>query len=193
MNMNKKGFIKILEAIVALVIVLAYVISILPKAQLPTGDTPPELLSLQKVVFDEIQNDQRFRTCIIYGNVYLSDEDTTKTDLACVDELIRTSLPVFSAWKYAFRICTKQVATNTCTYASPTEPGTAYTFTPPDASITQKEQEFADTFFPQSGAVYTKSVFISVPDVTSAFTVTTDNGPPSDHFKTITLYMWSIV
>ncbi len=67
--MNKRGFIRILEAIIALIVVLGYVVSILPKAQQPSGKVPPELEAIQKAVIDEVKTDEKFRTCVVYGQI----------------------------------------------------------------------------------------------------------------------------
>ena len=43
MVMNKKGFLKILESIIAIIIVLGFVITIVPSAQKLNSKIPPDL------------------------------------------------------------------------------------------------------------------------------------------------------
>ena len=177
---NKKGYMRILEAIVALVIVLAYVISILPKVQQSTGETPPEMAAIQKAVLDQVQNNERFRTCMVYGRIVYTEGTTPKgkEDVECMNDLIRGTLPPFSPWKYAFALC--EVTSGQCKYV----PGRIG-----NDIIT------ADTFgtkvLPKDTSVYSKSLFLSVPDVTTSFYVPPGNNQPQQ--RILRLYMWSSV
>lgn len=198
--MNKRGFIRILEAIIALIVVLGYVVSILPKAQQPSGKVPPELEAIQKAVIDEVKTDEKFRTCVVYGQITYEEKDMatnegtvlSKDDVTCINEVITQALPPFSLWRYAFALChqnaTKQ---QVCEYL----PREVRNAGGADVTITNDEV-FSALALPASGAVYSKSIFLSVPDVTTSF-YTEGQKPASANdgykAKVLRLYLWSSV
>src|SRR3989338_9100160 len=109
---NKRGFIRILEAIIAIIIVFVYVVNVLPKAPAATGKIPPELDNTLNAILKQIQNDPNFREQVV---IYRETGD--------VKEFIKQNLPPFSPWKYAFKICTAGV--EDCGFFFPAADGTA--------------------------------------------------------------------
>ena len=101
---NKKGFIRILEASIALIIVFVYVTSILPKAPKPTGEIPAELDNTIKALIKQVQNDPNFRKKVV-----------VERNLADIKTFIGGALPggELSIWKFAFRVCTSGTESTT--------------------------------------------------------------------------------
>ncbi len=173
---------RILEAIVALVIVLGYVISILPKVQQSTGETPPEMAAIQKAVLDQVQNNERFRTCMVYGRIVYKEGTAQKKaeDVECMNELIQGTLPPFSPWNYAFALCV--VTSGNCKYV----PGKVGT------EVIADDTAFSAKILPKDRSVYSKSLFLSVPDVTTSFYVPPENNEQPQQ-RILRLYMWSSI
>ena len=57
---NKKGYIRTLEAIIAIVLIFAVIITILPKKEI-TEKTPDDIDLTAKSILNEIQNNNLFR------------------------------------------------------------------------------------------------------------------------------------
>ena len=145
--MKKNGFIRILEAIVAIVIVFVYIVNILPQIPKPTGKIPPELDNTLSAILKQIQNDPSFREQVV---VY--------RDMGEIKSFIERSLPPFSQWKYAFKVCTS--GTNNppeCSYYFPDLPSNK-------VMIATRDSFDAALLGATSTSVYTKSIFLSKRD-----------------------------
>ena len=143
---DKRGFIRILEAVIAIIIVFVYVINILPQLPKPTGKIPPELDNTLNAILKEVQNNPQFRDQVIIA----------RNEVPIRDKII-SYLPPFSPWKFAFKVCTAN--TNDCNYFFPNDqnPPTSVAFTnPPD--------DFANRIVGTATAVYTKAAFLSKKD-----------------------------
>lgn len=145
--MNKRGFIRVLEAVIAIIIVFVYVVNILPDAPKSTGEIPPELDNTLNAVLKEIQNDPEFREAVVVDR-----------DMNQVANFIETSLPPFSPWRFAFRICTS--GTEDCGYFFPDLQGQR------DTSV-DEPGEFNPRLVETGTAIYTKSTFLSRSDPTA--------------------------
>lgn len=73
---NKKGFMRTLEATIAVVLTFTILFALLPKIQ--TGDSTPDI-----GILEELQYDAEFRNCALDRN------------FSCVNETVHDSLPVF--------------------------------------------------------------------------------------------------
>ncbi|MBI2507323.1 hypothetical protein HYV89_00025 [Candidatus Woesearchaeota archaeon] len=111
--MNKRGFLRTLEAVIAVVIVFLFIYY----AGKSSGDKDARYVqgirSLQESVLDEISKNDDFRECI----VSTSNDDTDGNDIRdiveigeggrCkeIDTFIKDSLPTRFKERYAFNVC----------------------------------------------------------------------------------------
>jgi len=78
---NKRGFIRIVEAIIAIVVVFGFILIAFPQGRnQTTGETPYEIEQTQERIIGEITNNIEFRRCIL--NL------TTEEPSVCGKELI---------------------------------------------------------------------------------------------------------
>ncbi len=146
---NKRGFIRIIEAIIAIVIVFVYIVNILPQIPKPTGKIPAELDTTLSAILKRVQNDPSFREAVVLDR----NMDTIKN-------FVIGSLPVFSPWKFAFKVCTAGA------FSLGGEPECSYYF-PTVPSLTIKNEFDAALLGNIQTSIYTKSVFLSQRDVTA--------------------------
>ena len=161
--MDKKGFIRILEAVVALLIVFGALLAILPSGSDSVSESkiPYELESSANTILKEIENNEAFRVCIITGT---SSESTAPE---CVSEFVGATLPYGSVLEYAFSIIPD--GEDPIYYNSEGAPIIDLT-----------------AVVPLDVNIYSKSIFIGVDDVT-AFT---PEWATSKEYKTLRLYFW---
>lgn len=147
---NKKGYIRTIEAILAILVVFAFVVTILPKKTTEIAKAPPELDSTMKSILEEAQNNEEFRTCLLLNNnVKLKTDSTMKTNAECLKDQLDKALPAFSPWDYGFAIC----------YGALTDKCAMFN------STTDETGGIIKLILPQGKAIYTKSSVIAVPDV----------------------------
>ncbi len=190
---DKRGFIRILEAMIAIVIVFVYIVNILPKLPKPTGKIPGELDNTLSAILKQIQNDAQFRKTVVV------DRDMEK-----INSFIATSIPTFSSWRFGFRVCTSGTETLP-------NPDCSYYF----EGNGKSGADFNAALVSTGTAIYTKAVFLSKVDVTApgvariACPRNSASVPPSDpsycpvysvsspdaccENQVLTLYMWSNV
>jgi len=169
--MNKKGFIRIIEAVIAVVIVLAAILMVLPSEdENVQAEIPYELETSAKAILEKIQTDDKFRTCMIVGDIK-DDSGIDVTRPACVADFVEKTLPYSSSLDYAFKV----------------ERGTVDVYDRKGVHQGNSIEEI----LPTSTNVYTKSVFITVGDPAAQFeTAKSDDTLRSDDFLTLSLYFW---
>src|SRR3989338_6738785 len=140
--MNKKGYIRTFEAVIALVIIFTAIIFLLPKNKLPDGKAPHELENTANEILKAIQQNSDFRNGVLSINAVI------------VNDKISSTLPSFTPWTYAFTIC-EENEMDTC--------NNNYFGKELNADGIQKD-EFTSTL--PSKDIYTKSVFLSKEDMT---------------------------
>ncbi len=91
--MNKKGFIRILEAIFAIMLIMGAVLIIISN-NLQTSDISEEAYEKQRYILEIISNNEGMRNEIIRG-----------ADLGKTNEFIKKTMP--SSWKYS--VCVTSV------------------------------------------------------------------------------------
>lgn len=163
--MNKKGFLKILESIIAIVIVLGFVIAILPTKPQNNAKIPPDLDQTTDTILKEIQNVPNFRQCVILNNA------------TCIQDFITSiSLPS-KPWVYAVRLCKINFTLSVmdCAYNPPVS-GT---------DLTTKNTNFVNSL-PKDKDIYNKETTITVPDV-SGIDLTNSVG----NYTRLNIYAWS--
>src|SRR3989338_3932262 len=138
--MNKKGYIRTFEAVIALVIIFTAIIFLLPKNKLPDGKAPHELENTANEILKAIQQNSDFRNGVLSINPVI------------VNNKIRSTLPSFTPWTYAFTICNE----NQMDLCDNNHLGKDF----------REEGIVKDNFNLPSKDIYTKSVFLSNEDIT---------------------------
>ena len=117
--MNKKGFIRILEAIFAIMLIMGAVLIIISN-NLQTSDISEEAYEKQRYILEIISNNEAMRNEIID---YVKDSTSSKP-LPKTDEFIKKTMP--SSWKYSVcvtsvdKICSPDVPNDKELYVSET-------------------------------------------------------------------------
>ena len=96
--MNKKGYMKTVEAVVALILVLGVVVTIVNRNTIDINPTPTEIKIMQDSINNLIENDKFLRRAVL----------NNQTDK--INDTIKQFIPENSTLKYAFLIC----GTNYC-------------------------------------------------------------------------------
>lgn len=153
---NKKGYIRTIEAILAVLIVFAFVVTILPKKPIETGKAPPGLDSTLRNILEEAQNNEEFRTCLLLKNdvILMKDSIESGDNTMCLKTQLEKSLPAFSPWDFGFAICPGSSTTDCALYA-PQQ----------DAQQTPRTGSIDQIRFPFGKSIYTKSTVLAVPDI----------------------------
>ncbi len=156
---NKKGYIRTIEAILAIMIIFGFVVTILPKKTTEIAKAPPELDSTMRSVLEEAQNNEEFRTCLLLNEKVQLESGNAKamvTNSDCLKNQLDKALPAFSPWDYGFAIC-DGTGTDNCVM---------YDFkdlTTMDRET--KEGTIEGLLLPPGKTIYTKSSVMAVPDV----------------------------
>ena len=182
--MNKKGFLRILEAIIAIIIVFTTVILIIPKVEKNTGKISPDLELTANAILKEVQNNDQLRKCVLDGSVNnppgTVSGDVTRTE--CIGNFIKSLKPSGATWNFAMKICTT-TPTITCEY---------YSCLPNTCRVINNvaESTFINNNLPKNKDVYSKDVTISVQD--PAAEPTQQDSPTPSENKVLKLYFWTI-
>ncbi len=94
--MNKKGFIRTLEAIVAIVLIFSFIYFVLPKKAPAFGDVPDSVRVAEDFIVREILYNSDFRDLIFST----SDVGQCRAD---IDEFVREAVPY--GYNYACETC----------------------------------------------------------------------------------------
>ena len=159
--MNKKGFLKILEAIIAILIVFGFIITIIPEKPKPTAKLPPNLEQTIDQILKEIQESPEFRKCVLGGtSVYF--EGTS--DSQCIYEYVQfiTRPNELHPWDYVVRICKQDSGVIECNYygKETNSEGDLINY-----DEINNEDELRNNVLPQDKNIYIKSVTISLHDI----------------------------
>lgn len=160
---NKKGYIKTIEAVIAIVLILVFIVSIWPKSQDIEIKTPRDISLTLDRTLNEFQYNNEYRECIIEMNIpnnglrLVDIPDSSDEDLKDCYNSLNTFIDdvIPQAMLYSLSICSVG-NNNDCI--------------PPDIEI---------MVLPKKENIYTKGVFIS----------TTPEDTDSDS-KTIKIYIW---
>lgn len=184
MVMNKKGFLKILEAIIAIIIVLAFVIAIIPSRPKETAKFPPDLEQTTNSLLKEMQNNPIFRQCVLNGTVsYDFNNDGTNETLNSVDcvngYITLLSEPVLAhPWNYSVRIC--KVNTNATALDCNYYPHVL------GISLNDRDRTFVSNVLPKDKDIYTRTITLTVPDISGQDPSLVDLG----NYSVLTVYAW---
>jgi len=96
---NKKGYLKTLEAVLAIVIILLFTFSVTPKEEIDLS-MPQNIKTSQSFILSELQNNETIRYYVVH-----SDDSDAASNAAykAVDSLISENMP--SSYDYTFGIC----------------------------------------------------------------------------------------
>lgn len=152
-----------IEAIIAIVIIFGFILTVMPKKQADKGEIPPELDSTLRSILEEAQNSEEFRTCLLLNDtVEIVKTGGNLKNYNCLKNHLDIALPALSPWDYAFAICPGATRTNCMVYNK------NYASQQPGNPI-----NVIDLKLPADRGVYTKSTVIAVPDaIAKPYTVT---------------------
>lgn len=168
---NKKGFIRILESIIAIVVVFGSIVLLISSSSTTTeSETPYQLKMTVDNIVKQVQNQPELRKQVLYSESPKAIED--------LDAYISSTLTTNTPLSYAFSITFDE----DIKYYS-------------QGSSSSKERS---EVIPLEVNVYVKKVFITVDDVTSSIDdeyMTEDrfgreSGLEPNEFTTFTIYMW---
>ncbi|MDO8628577.1 MAG: hypothetical protein Q7R56_02385 [Nanoarchaeota archaeon] len=99
MKTNKKGFIKTLEAVIAIILILTFIYYILPRATPEHPETPDNVRTAQNNIINELLYNNNYRECI-----FQTVNNQCPNNPACdVQELINNNKPY--GYDYACEVC----------------------------------------------------------------------------------------
>lgn len=177
---NKKGYLRTLEAVVAVLIIFGFMLFIFPKTERIEGQMPLELERMANAMLEEIENNDQFRKCVLADpNDVDAIQDSAGNFMSgpkCVNGFIQVSMPPLSFWTYAFTISDEDgqwYYQETDERENPVELGV---------------DGFNNDVIPDDKSVFTKSVFVSVDDV-SALPLESEGAALSE-YRTFKIYFW---
>lgn len=167
--MDKKGYLRMLEAIIAVVIIFGAVLVMLPRKQIQQAEMPDEIDSTLRSVLEEAQNNEQFRTCLLLNNsvklkIKENNQEVPKNNKECMYNLLKNALPIFTPWNFGFAICPRELAN--CAIYNGNEGSLQETTIGFDHLIEK---------IPATKSVYTKSIVISVPDILAKPFIVSEN------------------
>lgn len=103
--MNKKGIGKILEAVIAILLVLSFIYFFTPKTEISDTDTPKNVEEAHKFILQQISSEKSLRDCAV-------DKTRFGDCSSCnnIDVFVRKNIPF--GYNYACEIC---LNATTCT------------------------------------------------------------------------------
>ena len=107
---NKKGYIRTLEAVIAIILVLIFIFSVLPKKQTEELKTPREIDLTSDRILSEIQYNEQFRQCVIEDISPINKPSEKQTALECVNKFIESNKLIPTTLSYNITVCDIQVS-----------------------------------------------------------------------------------
>ena len=90
---NKKAYIRTLEAVVAILILYLVMTSVLSKNKTTTASVPKDIELTQSLILDEIENNDYYRSCVLMKDYF------------CLGDFINNTLK--ARYSYNLTLCTK--------------------------------------------------------------------------------------
>lgn len=182
--MDKKGFVKTLEAIIAVVVIFGAILFIIPKVpKLPQGQMPEQLEITANSLIEQIQNDDIFRKCVLASN---NSKIKGKTNTQCLNDFLSSALPPYTPWNYAFTICSIPLALKDnlqrveCIGYIGDKDKREFD----EEKVSPTQSEFENQL--PGGDIYTRRILVSVDDVTAI----PIKSAKIQEYKSVTLYFW---
>lgn len=106
MKMNKKGFLRTIEAVIAIIIVLGLILFLTPARISDVGEVPGTIEESQKVIVEEVSYNETFRSCILKDK----DRSCIGMDWPCsqMETFVRSNIP--SGYDFNCEICDSSVS-----------------------------------------------------------------------------------
>lgn len=177
MVMDKKGFLKILESIVAVLILFGFVIAVLPEKPAPPPGIPPDLEEITNSILTGVRETPELRYCIIYPT-------SDRTNVECIYDYTEfiTRPKTLHPWEYGIRVCTVG-----CNYTG-ADPNTDKTIGP----LINASNPDIRRNLPSDKSVYIRTVTLSVEDILGSGT---SEGEPNIEEANVvyllTIFAWS--
>lgn len=168
---GKKGYLRTIEAIVAILLVFGFLLVVLPSGEEVAKDSHEEPVALQlssEAILSEIQKNDVFRTCVLNDDVWsvvdvdeiiatgisFSNKDGLDgaSSLDCVYSFLDQNLPSYSPWSFAFSLCSSD--------------GGGCVYYPLVDSSGATVSNIVQTI-PVDANVYPKAIFLSIDDVSA--------------------------
>ncbi len=100
--MNKKGYIKTLEAVIAIVIILIFTFAVTPKP-VPSYRLPSSIENAQDYILEEVGRDAAIRTLIMNTNLENPESAPSIAAYTAISLVVENNLP--TGYSYAVGIC----------------------------------------------------------------------------------------
>lgn len=180
--MNKKGYIRIIEAVVAVLIILGFIMAVMPRAPPEEAKIPKELELTAEAILKQIQNDDTFRKCILVGEVEIKINGQTQTQngIECISKFIKDTQPRFSPWDFAFEVTETDGTTHSQIKINNIDENFVS-----DSSGTKHNLE---QILPKDRDIFVKTLFLSVEDVTALPIPPLEE--PQEPYKILKVYFW---
>ncbi len=109
-RLNRRGFIKTLEAIIAVVFILSFIYFFTPKEQASRSSQPENIQKLFTVVFREVSLTPEWRSCVEKTRYVGACKDIPQTDVSydclhVIDTFIQDHIP--ASYTYICELCDK--------------------------------------------------------------------------------------
>ncbi len=166
---NKKGYLRTIEAIVAILLVFGFLLTVLSQGDVTEKDSHEEPVALAltgDALLAEMQKNDVFRACILNNEqstvTAIADIEETGIDISnqdgldgassldCVYSFLDGNLPEYSPWNFAFSICS--TVDDDCLY---------YPLLTEDEEVVYSVNQV----LPVQADIYPKAIFLSIPDI----------------------------
>lgn len=104
--MNNKGFLRTLEAVIAVIIVLSLILFLTPVRVSEVGDIPGTVAEAQKIIVEEVSLNESYRKCILDNK----ERSCIGMDYPCdgIENFVRANTP--AGYEYNCEICDSSVS-----------------------------------------------------------------------------------
>lgn len=94
-KINKRGYIRTLEAVAAILIIYIFTTSIISRNVIKEASVPKDIELTQKSILNEIESSPYYRNCVLSNN------------LNCVDNLLK--ITINNRYGYNFSLCSNNI------------------------------------------------------------------------------------
>ncbi|MDI6737749.1 MAG: hypothetical protein QME12_04515 [Nanoarchaeota archaeon] len=98
--LNKQGYIKTLEAVIAILIILIFTFAVMPKPE-PSYKLPSSVENAQIYILEEIERNDAVRAAVMSGN----PEDTADSMYGLIVDIVAANMP--TGFAYTVGVCEK--------------------------------------------------------------------------------------
>lgn len=159
--MDKTGYLRVLEAVIAVVAIFGFTLFIMPKATEDVSKTPEPVQQTMQAVLNQIDSDPVFRYSVLVGDdCTITKDNTNKNGWIWIKDFLDQNIPggENSVWSYKFSICKNEENDKDCVFVLET------TTTPPlYGTISSPPEDFKKAGKDKN--VYSKNTYVTVADV----------------------------